>query len=745
VTLYAVPDLSALIVNTFFGLYVYRKNPASLSNRLFALLMLAICIWQFGEFNLVNSTTARAALFWDRFLYVGLILAPNASWVLALGFPHRSTLLRNRATALLLFTPSLFLLSLLPTNLFISGVQTESWGFGKIAGPLYWLFRVHMSIFVSLTLLTFYRSYRRAQTGRQKVQSKYLMMAISVPGLFGILILMVFQPLGLKYLNMGTAAFASVIMTAILSYAIAKHRLMDIDLVLKKGTIYAVTLAAVVLPSVLLIVFFSNIIFEKFEFVFLFIILVILSISCIVFSALIPHAETSLERTIFRNRLAYRSILSEFSKEIVTIVELGVLCREVLHTITTAMDIVNASIFVHEESTGKYELQAEKGTNTFTASEKNVSYPGAGDDFIEWMKKNRSIIVREEWEKQTRRPDLQKVINRMGQMESEVLIPLHTKRRLIGFINLGRKSQKEIYSDEDIGLLESLANQTAIAIENAKLYEDVKRQKAVVRRADRLASLGTLAAGLAHEIRNPLVAIKTLVELLPDRIDDEEFRRDFLAVASGEVDRICLLVNELLEFARPAAPQLQLEDIPEIMDGMILLISTELKNRNLEVVKKYEDDLPRIAIDREQVKQVFLNILLNAIEATEDGGQVVVEIRTLSRKGSDKVLQVEIRDTGRGIPEDHLDDVFTPFFTTKDKGSGLGLAISHQIIQEHRGIITVKSRVGEGSSFFIDFPITREGASGKDGTDREQPVRESYLSELSGVVKKSGEEGFADR
>jgi len=149
------------------------------------------------------------------------------------------------------------------------------------------------------------------------------------------------------------------------------------------------------------------------------------------------------------------------------------------------------------------------------------------------------------------------------------------------------------------------------------------------------------------------------------------------------------------------------------MDGMILLISTEVKKRNLEIVRQYEDSLPPVAIDREQIKQVFLNILLNAIEATDEGGQVSVEIRTFSRKSGEKFLQVEIRDTGCGISEDHLEDVFTPFFTTKDKGSGLGLSISHQIIQEHRGTISVESRTGQGSSFVVNFPISQDSSKGK--------------------------------
>jgi signal transduction histidine kinase len=257
-------------------------------------------------------------------------------------------------------------------------------------------------------------------------------------------------------------------------------------------------------------------------------------------------------------------------------------------------------------------------------------------------------------------------------------------------------------------LLSTLANQTAIAIENARLYEDLKRSKSYIRRADRLASLGTLTAGLAHEIRNPLVAIKTLTQLLPERLDDEEFRNQFLQIASGEVDRISSLVNELLDFARPSDPKLEQEDINAVLDGMVLLVSTETKKKQINIIKNYAADLPPIQIDREQIKQVFLNVLLNGIEATPENGKIMVQTRSFLKPGGDTYIQVEFTDTGCGISKDYIEDIFNPFFTTKSTGSGLGLSISNQIIQDHRGYINVESQLGKGSSFFINLPVNQK-------------------------------------
>jgi signal transduction histidine kinase len=220
--------------------------------------------------------------------------------------------------------------------------------------------------------------------------------------------------------------------------------------------------------------------------------------------------------------------------------------------------------------------------------------------------------------------------------------------------------------------------------------------------------LGTLTAGLAHEIRNPLVAIKTLTQLLPERIDDEEFRNNFLQIASGEVDRISSLVNELLDFARPSDPKLEMEDINAILDGMILLVSTETKKKQINIIKDYAPNLPPLHIDREQIKQVFLNILLNAIEATRENGKITAKTRPFIRPGGEPYVQIEFTDTGSGIPEEYLEDIFNPFFTTKSTGSGLGLSISNQIIQDHRGYIDVESQLGKGSSFFINLPVNKD-------------------------------------
>lgn len=261
--------------------------------------------------------------------------------------------------------------------------------------------------------------------------------------------------------------------------------------------------------------------------------------------------------------------------------------------------------------------------------------------------------------------------------------------------------------DDEIGSLATAFDQMAERL--MQRDKELKESQKILRRADRLSSLGLLTAGLAHEIRNPLVAIRTFTQLLPERYNDDEFRDGFQGLALKEVDRICGLINDLLSFARPSRPKVVQENMNDVVDGIVRILETEAKEKNVEIKRDFAADLPTVSIDREQMKQVFMNLILNAIQAMkEGGGAIVVVTRPYMSKQAGQTgqfVQVEIRDTGIGIPEENLDHIFDPFFTNKDEGSGLGLAISHQIVQEHGGYVTVESKLGVGTSFFVNIPI----------------------------------------
>ena len=216
-------------------------------------------------------------------------------------------------------------------------------------------------------------------------------------------------------------------------------------------------------------------------------------------------------------------------------------------------------------------------------------------------------------------------------------------------------------------------------------------------------------SGIAHEIKNPLVAIKTLAELLPDQYDDEEFRDTFTKVTLNEVERIDTLVRRLRSLSSGSTVPLHPINITVPLDETLSLISGELMRRRITVVRDYQSPLPPILGDHDQLKQVFVNLCLNGVEAMQMGGILKVTVRRSGIcNGLSGEVSVRIDDTGPGIPAEHLATIFDPFFTLKEEGTGLGLAICRGIIDYHRGAISAaNSPEGSGAIFTVKLPVAQ--------------------------------------
>jgi len=245
------------------------------------------------------------------------------------------------------------------------------------------------------------------------------------------------------------------------------------------------------------------------------------------------------------------------------------------------------------------------------------------------------------------------------------------------------------------------------------VFSDLSKLKALEsekRRAERLASFGTLVSGIAHEIKNPLVAIKTFAELLPERFTDSDFREDFAKVVVTEIDRIDDLVARLRGLAAPTPMPAGPIDIRESVSDTLSLLRAQLEHTRTAIRRDFQDAAPYVAVDPAQLKQLFLNLILNAVEAMGAGGDLVIRIlRRENPNGS--WIAVEVSDTGPGIPENIRAHVFDPFFTTKARGSGLGLSICRGITDAHRGTIRVENnQSGQGATIVVEFPSAPSSA-----------------------------------
>ena len=222
-----------------------------------------------------------------------------------------------------------------------------------------------------------------------------------------------------------------------------------------------------------------------------------------------------------------------------------------------------------------------------------------------------------------------------------------------------------------------------------------------LRRADRLSALGELSAGMAHEIRNPLGSIKGAVEIIKDDYAPDEAKYEFIQILLKETDRLNHIVQEFLGFARPKNPEFQFVDLNDSIDSVLTLTAQEARKAGVTVEKKLDPAVGRRSLDAGLLKQAFLNLVLNAIQAMPRGGVLTVESGL--RNGA---VEVKIADTGVGISEEDRKKLFSPFFTTKKNGTGLGLAITYRIIQNHRGTIDVASKRGKGATFTVTIPVS---------------------------------------
>jgi len=228
---------------------------------------------------------------------------------------------------------------------------------------------------------------------------------------------------------------------------------------------------------------------------------------------------------------------------------------------------------------------------------------------------------------------------------------------------------------------------------------NIQEMEKYVKHVDKLAMIGQLSAGIAHEIRNPLAGISTTAQVLRGKLDDSQ--REFIDVILNEISRLDNIVRELLDFARPVKTYLQSCNVNEIIEKVLVLVTAQFRKIKIKIERDYlKSEASIITADSEQLMQAFLNIILNAVAAMPEGGKLL--IKTILVKNN--TLQIQFSDTGCGIAKEKIENLFKPFFTTKVQGMGLGLTVTKRIIEQHKGMIKVESQEGAGTTFFVELP-----------------------------------------
>jgi len=388
-------------------------------------------------------------------------------------------------------------------------------------------------------------------------------------------------------------------------------------------------------------------------------------------------------------------IFKEFEDSLSLIEDFDHIAGNFLGKIKEACPVQRLALLTYDADTGKFKPAAASGIDDREIGP--ISFSRASR-LVKWLKVNETFL---------HIPRQAGVLEYLSRRETDILeglgievcFPLMSMNRLIGILFVGHKQNQQTFSKQDFALISSFLPQTGIALENALLFKEQRERFRRMSRADRLATIGELAAGAAHEIRNPLTAIKSSLQYLEAKGADETSRK-LLASAIQETRRIDEIVSALLSFSRPSEIHRVRHDLRETLEESLELISFQAKTQNVRLRKEFPDAPLPIQGDKSQLKQLFLNIFLNSIQAMPSGGEMKVE--ALVKDGRKAVVAVS--DTGEGISEENLDRVFDPFFTTKKGGTGLGLSICYNIIKSHQGEIEIKSRAGQGTTTLISLP-----------------------------------------
>ena len=289
-------------------------------------------------------------------------------------------------------------------------------------------------------------------------------------------------------------------------------------------------------------------------------------------------------------------------------------------------------------------------------------------------------------------------------------------------ISFQRRDGRKIHLGYSVTCRGPRRDQRVAAVITFRDITEMKEMQAQVLRMDRLASLGVLASGIAHEIRNPLAGIKMMAQTLEEEISEEDPHREYLTRIIRQVNRLDELIKVFFSYAKPRQPVRRLYRLPEIVNEVTALLRKKLENRGIAFREQYTESLPPVHVDFHQMQQVFMNLFLNAIDAMPEGGQLTVRaeavtttLHAVDRRGrrhlqpvTGRFVRVEVEDTGHGIPDDVLGSIFDPFFTTKPQGMGLGLSIVYRIVEEHGGEITVTSEMGKGTRFTLLLPTKEQ-------------------------------------
>ncbi len=736
-----------LICPALFALVRARKNS---TNVLFA----GICF--FGA--IINVDVALVSLIpdkslalkVDRFTYFFFVF----SLPIYIGFVHAFLGIRGRKwLEYLAYFFSLVFLFFTPSRLFISGLHTYEFGNIAKAGPVFHAFAVAAAFVVFYCLATLVTAVRAAKDNLEKNRIQYILGGIGGSAL--LIFLNVLPVNGIEVYPMSNFSFIPALFIA---YGVLKYDILDIGAVLRKGAVYFALIVVLTVFYVLVIYFLNAVFLGSGYGNSVLVPLALALLMVLLFNPVREKVQILIDRLFFRGKYDYQKLLREVSGKMTSLLKFDEIKNLLISSVSEALQANRVCLVIYGGEIGAGEADpggpATQEGRPEGWPEHSYECVGGHENLVGRNLFDRSHPLVAALEK-TQRPltrtavrerfqpaeDREAIIGLFDDMQASLIVPMMSRGRLAGIIALGQKKSGELYVNEDLELLVTIANQSVIALENAKSYREieklnlglerqVERRTAALKRAldekeqtqkklvqsESLAAIGQLVAGVAHELNNPLAGASSLVQTSVESIgkwETEKTGRDEviedLRFSLKELRRAGDIVRSLLDLSRQKQTYVEPVHINLAIDDALRILYNQYKHLPVEIEKDYDEGLPEVEGNFANLGQVFINIIKNALQ-TLPAGRGTITLTTRYRKERDAVV-IECRDTGRGIPGEQMKDIFKPFFTTKaaGEGTGLGLYISHEIVKRHEGDITVSSEVGKGSVFTIELPCRRRG------------------------------------
>lgn len=663
-------------------------------HKIWTLFNFAVLVWGIGCFLVGNASSPKSALFAWR-------IAISGGLFLGVLFYHTmsvfSDVIKRKTLICVYIQAVLFLLLTLTTELTLTNWQIL---FGSIYFPQATLL---YTLMVAAWVIVVYLGHRQLvfvlknSKGKLYTQAKYLFWGFLIGFLGGgTTLLPAFNiniyPIG----NLGIPLY-----TMTVTYAILRHRLMDVHLVFKKSMVYSLSVGILTSLFVILVLAMTRFLSDMAGITSFAITVIAALLIAVLFNPLRIRIQNLVDKVFYKKSYDYYSIIRQVSSTLASMFDMQSIFKFTGNMIYEVMGLKGVCL-LSPVSGSSFEIvyqTSRRHHKTKDRGEGKALRLSSRSETVRLCKKIKDIIIKDELpavnvaiEPET----IEKIKDELKPFHAEAVVPVFVDSKLSLLVIMGEKLSGDMFSSEDINLLGTIAEQAATAIKNARLYSDKVN-------TDRLASIGMMSATFAHEIRNPLTSLKTFAQLMPEKYNDAEFRGTFSKIVEGEIEKIDGLISDLLDFSTDKQTfGINNFNLVEVVDETVDYVKSkfDLEQKNIIIEKKFDENEINMSGDVTKLKQAFVNIMTNGCQAMNGNGLLKVGIK---RKRNN--VEVAIADNGEGISQNDISRIFDPFITSKEMGVGLGLAISKRIIEDHEGTINVQSKLSEGSVFTISLPV----------------------------------------